>query len=214
MGERGRVETGRTGSRTDARIRPFGWGPPTLRGGLLLAGLVGMSLAAPAVAQDTTPRNPACDAEPFHQFDFWPGEWEVDSRFRLADGSWKETRQAWSAEWRVEGCILVDYASGDFGPAPMSGMGTRYYVPAQDHWVITWISTQAPGQVGRWVGRFENGVGDFISEGAGPVKTRIRWYDLERDSVRWEYAVSQDEGGSWTSQWMMHFRRAAPGGMN
>lgn len=177
--------------------------------------LLAMALPGLATAQEApTPseHHPACDAPAFHAFDFWPGEWVVESRMRIPDG-WHESTERWSAEKRAGGCILVDYAEGDFGPTPMSGMGTRYYDPEADHWVITWLSTRAPGRVGRWTGGFdEAGVGDFFSEGEGPVRSRIRWTDVSAGGAHWEYAVSRDGGGSWTPQWIMEFSRAPAAG--
>lgn len=174
----------------------------------------GLGLAERAAAQDVPAHHPACDAEPFHAFDFWEGEWMVDSSLRLADGSWRETTQSWTAEKHAGGCVLIDWAEGEFGPVRMAGLGTRYYVPAADHWVITWTSTQTPGQVGRWTGNFEDGVGDFLSEGGGTTQTRIRWFDVEENSASWEYAISQDGGENWTLQWTMKFRRTPPDGMD
>lgn len=209
MGLRERAVRGRTGGWAARSIWPSGrvlWVRMLVFAAVLLA-------PQTARAQQSAAHHPACDAEPFHTFDFWEGDWDVDSSLRLPDGTWHQTTQSWSAEKRVGGCILVDYAEGDFGPTPMSGIGTRYYVPAQQQWVITWMSTQAPGQVGQWIGDFEDGVGDFLSAGPGPVRTRIRWHDVTDNTVGWEYAVSQDDGESWVSQWTMQFRRKAPGGM-
>lgn len=170
---------------------------------------VPLSAQGPMAAAEA--HDPACDAEPFHAFDFWPGTWAVESRFLLPDGSWRETTQSWVAEKRAGGCVLVDYASGAFGPRPMSGMGTRYYDPTAEHWVITWLSTDAPGRVGRWTGTLTDGAGDFLSDGDGPLRTRIRWFDVGDDAAGWDYAVSNDGGENWTTQWTMDFERRTPG---
>jgi len=115
----------------------------------------------------------------------------------------------------VGGCVFIDFADGKFnGQGRTRGMGTRYCDPATDEWVITWISTDAPGQWGEWRGSFdEDGVGDFLQESQTPngtLHSRIRWTDLTDTSAHWEYAVSQD-GQNWTTAWKMDYTKRCPG---
>lgn len=161
-----------------------------------------------AFAQD---RYEGCDSPEAHAFDFWPGEWEIVSRYRQSDGSWLETEQEWTAEAVVGGCVFIDFGDGDFAGHRMRGMGTRYYDPAAGEWVITWISTDAPGQWQEWRGDFdEDGVGDFFQK-SGEVVTRIRWTDVTDTSAHWEYAVSQDGGMNFTPTWVMELSKRTGG---
>jgi hypothetical protein len=126
-----------------------------------------------------------------------------------------ETRQTWRAEEVLGGCAFVDYVEGDFGAGPMKGMGSRFWDPATDEWVITWLSTAAPGQMGTWRGTFDgSGRGEFLQEAETPdgtVLSRISWYDLGKDSAGWDHAVSVDGGETWRTTWEMRFRRVSGG---
>lgn len=178
------------------------------------AGLLLMVAVSAAPAQElrgsASERDPACDSQAAHQFDFWIGDWQVQSRQIQADGSWHEVQEQWTARPIIGGCAIEDFAEGDFGGGMMRGFGLRYYNPTTDEWSITWMSTGAPGQLGVWTGKMSGTGGDFLSAAPdGGVVTRIRWEDVSADGAHWEYAVSQDEGVNWRTVWIMDFSRAA-----
>lgn len=158
-----------------------------------------------------------CDTPEGRRFDFWPGEWRVRSRTRASDGEWHSAVGVWRAEAVLGGCGFVDFTTGDYGQGTMSGMGTRFYDPQQDRWVLTWISTLNPGQIGVWEGRFgTDGTGEFYREtetADGPVRSRIRWLDVREDAAEWDHSVSRGGGSEWRIMWEMEFTRltAAPG---
>jgi len=176
---------------------------------LLLAFVVGF---APIASAQGDARHPGCDSPEAHQFDFWAGDWDIQSRFRSSSGEWIESEQEWRAEEAVGGCVFIDFADGDFfGPGTrLQGMGTRYYNPQSQEWAITWISTGAPGQWGTWTGTFSSeGEATFISQTETPNGTlwsRIWWSELTADSAHWEHAVSRD-GDTWQTTWVMEMTR-------
>jgi hypothetical protein len=159
-----------------------------------------------AEAQD---RFPGCDSPQAHQFDFWAGAWNVESRTLQQDGTWLETDQEWRAEEVVGGCVFIDFADGNFSGQRMRGMGTRYWVPGEEKWIITWTSTDNPGGWGEWRGSFDaDGNADFFQETETPngiVTSRIRWEDITDNSAHWEYGISRDDGATWTTFWTMEF---------
>lgn len=191
-----------------------------MRGSIFLGLAVGLALAGPAAAQErSTPdagsaEGPtACVNATAHQFDFWAGTWNVESRRRDASGAWQETRNQWRAEEVLGGCAFVDYADGDFGTGRLRGMGTRYYEPRADRWYITWMSTEQPGAFETWEGGFdEDGIAaEFFTEvqtPSGPIRSRIRWWDVRENSTEWEHAISRDDGATWIPTWRMSLRRA------
>lgn len=177
-----------------------------------LLGLALLTGFGPAASAQDGERFPGCDSPEAHQFDFWTGEWEVESRFRQPSGEWVESTQTWRAEEVVGGCVLIDFADGDFFGRGMrlQGMGTRYYNPQTQEWTITWISTSAPGQWGTWTGTFSSDdEATFLNQVETPNGTRwsrIWWSELTEDSAHWEYAVSSD-GETWQTVWVMEFTR-------
>lgn len=167
---------------------------------LLLAG----AAARPAVGQSET-RLEACDTPQGRRFDFWAGTWTVESSLRTGPDAWHDTTLTWKAEPVLDGCGFIDFAEGDAGDGWFSGMGSRFYDPAADEWIITWISTQNPGVLGIWRGRFDGAEGRFVRTSETPqgsVQTRIRWFNTTADSSDWEYAVSSD-GATWRPMWKM-----------
>ena len=59
-------------------------------------------------------------------------------------------------------------------------------------------------------GRFENGVGNFYSDGdinGKPMRTRYTWSQITKTSARWEQAYSYDAGKTWETNWVMEFKR-------
>lgn len=172
--------------------------------------------APPGAAPDRPTAGPpdACSDPASHRFDFWPGNWSVESRVRNADDSWTETTGTWTVREVLGGCAIVDFARGDFGRGPMRGMGARYYEPGSGQWHVTWLSTRSPGRLGVWTGGFgREGVGTFLREVDAPDETvlsRIRWWDLRADAAEWDHAVSRDGGESWRTTWRMSFRRRDP----
>ena len=172
--------------------------------------LVAALAAAPSVAR-AQDRFAGCDSPQAHQFDFWAGDWTVQSKTLQQDGTWLETDQEWRAEEVVGGCIFIDFADGDFSGHRMRGMGTRYFVPATEEWVITWASTDNPGGWGEWRGSFDaDGNADFFRENSTPngvVTSRIRWQEITDTSAHWEFGVSRDNRTTWTTFWMMEFSK-------
>lgn len=154
----------------------------------------------------------ACDTPQGNRFDFWPGEWRVESRQRPPDGDWHETEGVWHAEEMLGGCGYLDFTVGDYGDGMMSGMGSRLYDPETDRWTITWTSTLAPGKTGIWEGRFaEDGTGEFFRQTETPegtVHSRLRWMNIQTDSADWDYSISRD-GVEWAILWEMMLRRLA-----
>lgn len=152
----------------------------------------------------------ACDTPHGKRFDFWPGEWRVESRQRPPGGEWHETEGVWRAEAMVGGCGYLDFTVGDYGNGMMSGMGSRLYDPETDRWTITWTSTLAPGKTGIWEGGFaEDGTGEFFRETDTPdgtIHSRLRWMNIQEDSAEWDYSISRD-GTEWTILWEMELRR-------
>lgn len=155
-------------------------------------------------------RPAACASAEARRFDFWPGAWRVESRYRTGAEQWLETTGRWRAESVVGGCVIIDFADGAFAGEPMRGMGTRYWDPDAEEWVVTWISTAAPGRWQEWRGTFAGDIGNFYSRrSAGDDETfsRLQWRDIESDSARWSFAITRDGGETWTVHWTMAFRR-------
>ena len=93
------------------------------------------------------------------------------------------------------------------------GMAIRAFDPATQEWAIWWIDSRAPhGALDPPMkGRFEGKVGtfysDFVADGK-TIRTRFIWTDVDARHARWEQALSEDLGKTWTTNWYMRFERS------
>ncbi len=189
---------------------------------LILLGLPGSSSAAQATGDD--PETPdtleASDLSPepdpsaeSDQFDFWLGIWSVNLRMQQEDGSWPESSvQAEASIYPVLGgrAVLELWDS-----QPIVGFSLRWFDPEWERWVLwlNWPGEDRSGSSGL-EGAFHHGRGEFFSRrptaDGGERIARYTFSDITPDSLRWDDAFSTDGGKTWSSNWIMEFRRTGP----
>jgi hypothetical protein len=181
---------------------------------VLLAGAAA-GLTAPIRSQDRSSITPAA-ATPagLHDFDFEIGEWRVHHRIKRNGGQWLEfdgtcaTRKLMDGRANVED-NLFHKPGGD-----TRGVALRAYDSKTGQWAIWWVDGRNPfGALDPPViGRFDNGVGTFYSDGTvdgKPIRTRLIWSQITATSARWEQAYSADAGKTWETNWIMEFKRTS-----
>jgi hypothetical protein len=170
--------------------------------------------AAPAAPQ---PAGPAA-ADGRHDFDFYFGSWDVTVR-RLKQAlvgskDWEEYPATDESRPIIGGMGCIDRFRTE-RIAGFEGMALRLFDPTTRDWHIYWADSRGGALGTPLVGRFKDGIGTFTvaDEWAGkPVISRNLWLDIKRDSVRWEQAMSADDGKTWETNCIMHMvRTAAPG---
>ncbi|MEO0557113.1 MAG: tetratricopeptide repeat protein [Bacteroidota bacterium] len=133
---------------------------------------------------------PCMYSEPFRQFDFWVGSWEV----RNPQGQVVGTNEIELAE---QGCFLVERWTGANGN---TGTSTNYYDPGTGQWNQLWIA--AGGSHTMYRGVFDDGAMRF--EGTQTLMTgatntmRMTFTPNEDGSVRQFIESSTDGGETWT----------------
>lgn len=153
--------------------------------------------------------NPAPIGKP-GDFDFLTGEWRIHNKCREGE-KWIE----FPAEASVV-AILGGIASVEELRIPargFSGMGLRLLDVEKKIWSDHWVNAKSgvvtvPGQIGV----FEDGVGTFLSEGAGEAGPEIHrgvWDRITPNSCRWFQGTSRDGGKTWDDSWFMDWTRAA-----
>ncbi|MFW6079139.1 MAG: hypothetical protein ACODAE_05925 [Gemmatimonadota bacterium] len=154
-----------------------------------------------------------CAGPESHAFDFWPGEWEVESRRLASGGAWHESRLTVRVETVLGGCAFVDYIDGAPSGEPIRGMGSRFWDSEAEEWVVTWLSTESAGRLEVWRGTFDaDGRGEFLQEvetAEGTLLSRLSWWDIEDDRAEWAHAISSDGGESWENTWTMRLRKVS-----
>ena len=148
----------------------------------------------------TSPPKPStAQLDAARQFDFWFGEW---------DCSWGDGEGGTNSVYLDLGDKVV-VESFDARPSlEYQGMSHSVYDRAAGCWKQTWVDSD--GAYLDFVGRFENGVMDLRrqAEHEGRIATfRMRWFEIERDSLSWAYERSDDAGSTWETVWAIGYTR-------
>lgn len=147
-------------------------------------------LPPPAAAQNPPP-TPCLGVEPFSDFGFWVGDWDVYA----PNGNQAGTN---TIEELEQGCLLLENWTGATGG---TGKSINFYDPGRELWRQIWVSSNGV------VIEIEGGLrdGSMVLEGtltnaAGQVQPfKGTWTPADDGSVRQHFEISQDEGRSWTT---------------
>jgi hypothetical protein len=131
----------------------------------------------------------ACSAPDYRQFDFWLGQWEVQTPDGKHAGTNNITRI-------LGGCVLQEHWSGAKG---MHGTSFNIYDAAAGRWHQTWVDDR--GTLLTLDGRLENGAmvlrGETHGHDGVTMTQRITWSKLANGHVRQLWEASRDGGGTW-----------------
>lgn len=148
-----------------------------------------MAVAArEVIAQNSCP----CCNEPYRQFDFWIGEWEVVANDTVAGTNRIEVAQ--------DSCVLIE----NWTSARMSYTGTsyNYYDRTDSLWHQLWLDNQ--GSKLELTGKMVDGVmemrTDVRTDPSGNTSWHvIRWIPRNDGTVRQQWQKTSDGGGTWST---------------
>lgn len=183
-----------------------------------LAAMSSVLQAAPFAEAATAPAGggPAApDHDGRHDFDFYHGRWQVKNR-RLAkrlvgSDDWIEFDATDECRPVLGGLGSVDRYLTAWGGG-IEGFALRLYQPATRLWQVYWASDRDGVLEAPLSGGFRDGIGVFHGLEAHEgrmLPSRATWSEITGDSVRWEQALSADEGRSWETNWVMWMTRQA-----
>jgi hypothetical protein len=152
-------------------------------------------------------------------FDFLLGSWRVANRrlrtpLEPADGTEEEFETSAVVRPVLGGLGNTDTITGSPGPdgQPFEGLTLRLFDPDDGLWRIWWASSRRPGHLDApLTGSFSDGHGVFSGDDTVdgvPVRIRFDWTVPAPGTARWVQAFSLDGGGTWSTNWVMDFRRA------
>jgi hypothetical protein len=151
-----------------------------------------MSSAAPPL-----PATALLDAA--RQFDFWLGEWDL---------RWSDGRTGTDSVFLDLGDNVV-VGSLDARPSlDYQRVCHSVYARADGCWKHTWVDSD--GNYLDFAGAFADGEMDLRREArhdGGVALFRVRWHDIEAESLTWSYERSDDGGESWASLWSIDYSR-------
>jgi hypothetical protein len=142
------------------------------------------------------------EVDPARQFDFWLGEWDCTWE---KDGVEHVGTNSVYAD--LGGCVLVENFDGrpslDF-----QGLSFSVYDREAGCWKQTWVDSE--GGYLDFAGSFENGVMELRRNGdvdGAPAVFRMRWENIEPNSLDWSWQRSVDGGETWTTLWAIEYSR-------
>lgn len=165
-----------------------------------------MSISAPCI-QALHAGGPAPDrVEKMGLYGWLIGDWEMDGRIHLDNGTLHKGRGEIHFGWVLEGRAIQDVW---IFPGAFHGTTLRVYDPGLDAWHILWsdpLKQYYTRQIGRACGK------DIVQDGKLEDGTLIRWSftDITPDTFHWLGERSRDGGTSWQLQAEFFARRVKP----
>jgi hypothetical protein len=186
------------------------------------AALLGAAIGLPPARASNAPLNRephmARSDNGLSDFDFLVGEWRLHHRRlkeRLAGSTtWEEFEGTSSARKILGGLGNMDDNWIDLPGGAYHGASVRLFDPATGLWRIWWFDARTPAIPldPPVAGRFENGVGTFLTKDTfkgRPIIVRFIWSDITPTSARWSQAFSPDDGKTWETNWTNTLTRTA-----
>lgn len=163
-----------------------------LRRALLLTLLVSLTASAQKkrAFAGSAPKGPPCSSAAYRQFDFWVGEWEVQTPKGTAAGENK-------VEKILDGCALRESWTAADGS---HGTSLSSYDAGGGRWTQTFVDDL--GMVLVLDGEFRDGKMVLSGRRSGSrgssFLNRITWQKLDGERIRQRWEQSSDEGRNWT----------------
>ena len=161
--------------------------------------LLALAGASAAIAQDDTPPAPPCGDEAHRHFDFWIGDWKVET----GDGQPAGTNRI---EKILNDCVLAESWQGASGSV---GKSFSMYYAADGTWRQTWVD--GAGSRLDLSGGLDGS--DMVMRGetpaadGGTARHEIRWSPLEDGRVSQHWRVSTDGGKTWQDAFLGFYSR-------
>lgn len=149
-----------------------------------------VAFAVPLALQAQAPAGPPCRAAEHRQFDFWIGDWDVQVQGR--------TMARNVIDSAFGGCVVRENYT--VTGRPYAGSSLNVYDAARSVWHQTWVDNQ--GALLLLEGGLQGGA--MVMEGTtpgsrGPVRNRITWTPVARDSVRQHWQAWSDSANTWVT---------------
>lgn len=136
--------------------------------------------------------------QPENQFDFWLGEWNV---------TWGEDGKGINRIERILGGKIIQE---NFSAPEFQGVSVSAYDLERNLWCQTWVDSN--GAYLDFTGKFADGkmilARDAIVRGE-TCKQRMVWYNIQDNTLEWNWERSDDGGKIWRVLWQIKYMRAS-----
>jgi hypothetical protein len=155
--------------------------------------------AAPGRAQTPAPAPPTCEGPEYRQFDFWIGDWQVETTTGAPAGANR-------IETILNGCVLLENWEGSGGSI---GKSFNMYNRRDGKWHQTWVdgSGSRLDLVGGLVeGRMVLG-GTTPTRTGGEALHGVTWERLDGGAVKQHWRTSVDGGETWADSFVGIYKK-------
>ena len=151
------------------------------------------SLRASAEFQKVQEAFKPCRTAEYRQFDFWVGDWEVQSPQGQPLGTNHVTLEQ-------DGCLLVEHWKS--GRGFETGTSFNYYDIRDRKWHQLYIANNGnAGAFPAMAGELKDGRMVLLTDVADGKQSRWTWYELAPGKVRQMAEQSTDGGQTWQTTW-------------
>lgn len=178
-----------------------------MRYSILGAGVLAAAASLLAVSASRHGPLPACDSAEAGQFDFWVGEWNLT--WSAGQGGGQDPGKGSNVISReLDGCAIHEHFQSE--TSDLVGRSYSVWVAPAAQWRQTWVDNQ--GGYIALTGGWRDGTMDLRTamrpgQSGGWVQYRMVFRDITPNALTWDWAVSQDSGATWQTQWRINYRR-------
>jgi len=139
-------------------------------------------------------------------FDFWIGDWNLS--WPTPDG---KTAKGTNVVTKIlDGKVIQEnFDGGD--SMPFKGRSWSVYVEKAKTWKQTWVDNN--GGYLDFKGGWQDDQMILYREGycnGKPCLQKMRFYNIEEDTLDWIWEISFDYGQTWHTAWEIHYERQKP----
>ena len=150
-----------------------------------------------------------CLSDAMRSLSFLVGEWQVQSRYRNADGTWEQAVMHSRITSEFAGCALQERFSGSRGGEPFQAIGFLAYDALDDKLQRSWID-DGHGLLVLYKGSRTEDVLELstrLTLHGEEILFQHVYSDLSQDSFRLQSRRSLDDGETWDTGWYLKYRR-------
>lgn len=145
-----------------------------------------------------------CSYPEAKQFDFWVGTWKVE----WVDKEGVKGKGTNTIRKILDSCVIEENFDGNPG-TPLIGKSLSVFVPKLKKWKQTWVDNFSS---------YLDFTGEFIENKMilsrklldnedKKIFQRMVFYNINKDSLDWNWERSSDEGKNWKLLWKIHYTR-------
>jgi len=151
-----------------------------------------------------------CSGPEYSQLDFWVGEWELRSMIPDASSEtgWRIGKARNTIRKILDGCVIEENFDGSTLQSGLVGKSYSTYSKASGKWYQTWVDNS--GGYLPFTGIFEDDRTIFRMERERNGKiflSQMVFYNIEENSLTWDWESSKDDGKTWKLQWRIEYNR-------